>query len=89
MEPRPLVTPSWFKQRQCKLESVGENLFRISGPNLPETFLGLRRRGDGLLQGYLCAQKDGPDEVVTERDFDSEYNAWEAAFELYRQKIII
>ena len=24
--------PFWFKQRQCKAESVGENMLRVTGP---------------------------------------------------------
>jgi hypothetical protein len=89
MAPPPLITPFWFKQRQCKAEAVDADFYRITGPNLPETFLGLRRLEDDTYQGYFRRHKDGPDDVVTERTFDTPYNGWEGAFELFRAKMIL
>jgi hypothetical protein len=89
MEPVPLITPYWFKQRQCKAEELGPDFFRITGPNLAECFLGLRKLENGRYQGYFRLKQDGPDEAVTNEDFDTAYNAWEAMFELYRVKMIL
>ena len=36
MEP---VTPFWFKQRQCRMEPVGTDMVKVTGPNLGEAFL--------------------------------------------------
>ncbi len=84
-----LPIPFWFPQRQCKAEEVETNLYRITGPNLPECFLGLRRNEEGNYCGFLRFNKDGEDEGVTHEAFDSQYNAWEAAFELFRNKVIL
>jgi hypothetical protein len=84
-----LITPYWFGQRQCQAMSAGDNFFRITGPNLPERFLGIRLAGNGKFEAYLRRQQDGSDLAVTGPDFDTTYNAWEAAFELYRAKVIL
>lgn len=84
-----LAVPTWYKQRQGKLEPAGEQVFRLSGPNLPAAFLGLRRADNGKLQGFLRQSADGPDVAVTDPKFGSDYEAWEVAFEMYRQRMII
>jgi hypothetical protein len=89
METATLITPFWFKQRQCKAEFVEADLYRITGPNLPESFLGVRQLPDGKYQGYFRSQKDGPDAADTQEKFVSPFDAWEGAFELYRQLMIL
>lgn len=84
-----LITPFWFDQRQLKAESVADNYYRITGPNAPERFLGIRKAANGVFQAYLRSQQDGADDAVTGPEFDAAYNAWEAAFELYRAKVIL
>lgn len=84
-----LSTPFWFDQRQCKAEEISPVYYRITGPNLPETFLGIRRAENGNFQAYLRFARDGEDAAVTAADFVREYDAWEAAFELYRAKVIL
>ncbi len=84
-----LVTPSWFKQRQAKAEPAGDNTYRLFGPNLPECFLSIRRGENGRWLGALRFQADGPDAATTEPAFERESDAWEAAFELYRDQVII
>lgn len=81
--------PSWYKQRQGKIELVGERLCKLTGPNLPETFLGLRRADNGKWQGFLRQSADGSDSAATDPKFDREYDAWEVAFEMYRDHVII
>lgn len=84
-----VAVPFWFKQRQGKMEPAGEQTFRLSGPNLPAAILGLRKAGNGKLQGFLRENADGPDTAVTDPKFTSDYEAWEVAFEMYRQRMII
>jgi hypothetical protein len=84
-----LITPFWFAQRQLKAEAAGELLYRITGPNAPEKHLGIRKADNGNYLAYLRSTQDGEDEVATAAEFPSVYNAWEAAFELYRAKVIL
>ena len=84
-----LTEPFWFKQRQCKAESAGENTLRVTGPNLPETFLRIERAGDDRWRGALRLSADGPDASYTDPDLKTPNEAWEAAFELYRVRMIV
>jgi len=84
-----LVTPSWFKQRQAKAEPAGESTYRLYGPNLPECWLSIRRGENGKWFGLLRDKPDSPDTGVTVPEFEREYEAWEAAFELSRQRVVI
>ena len=94
---RPLIIPRFgvlagyeaVEQRQGKIEEAGENLVRLSGPNLPTSYLGLRRAENGKLQGFLRDNPDGPESAVTEPKFEKDYDAWNVAFEMYRQSVII
>ena len=82
-----LIVPFWFKQRQAKAEPAGDNTYRVTGPILPETFLSIRRGENGRWAAALRMSADGPD-TATLDEFETEQNAWEAAFELYRQRVI-
>ena len=83
------ILPFWFKQRQCKAEPAGENTLRVSGPNLGEAFLAIRREAGGLWRAALRQTADGPEVASADVDVPSEQDAWEAAFELYRNRVII
>lgn len=84
-----LVTPFWFKQRQGKTEEAGPDLVRVSGPNMKEGFLGIRKGDNGLWMAYLRTSADGPDVDATPPVIDTAYAAREAAFEMYRKHMII
>ncbi len=84
-----MVTPTWFQQRQLKTEEAGANTYRLFGPNVPEHFLNIRRADNGRWYGTLRREADGPDLAVTEPEYEREYEAWEAAFELYRTAVIV
>ncbi len=86
MEP---IEPFWFKQRQCKAEPAGDNGLRVSGPNLPETFLRIERAGDDRWRAALRLSADGPDASYTDAELKTPKEAWEAAFELYRVRMIV
>jgi hypothetical protein len=85
MEP---ILPTWFKYRQGKAEPAGENVLKLTAPNLPEAFVAIRATGQGGYQGAYRKAADGPDVVVTTNEYDSTGDAWGAAFELYRNIIV-
>ncbi len=85
MEPIP---PFWFKQRQCRLEAAGENAFKAAGPNLPESYLRIFAE-DGRWKAAVRSSADGPDDTVTADGLPTTNAAWEAAFELYRNRVVI
>ncbi len=84
-----LITPSWFKQRQAKAEPAGPHTYRLAGPNLQEAFLELRKTDNGKWMGVLRLSADGPEVAATEAKFDRPYEAWEVAFEMYRQRLVV
>jgi hypothetical protein len=84
-----VIVPSWFKLRQGTLEPAGEQLYRLSGPNLTPAFIGVRPAGEGRWQAFLRWEAAGPDVQVTEPIWDTLYDAWEAAFELYRRAVVV
>ena len=51
-----MVVPFWFKQRQGKAEQAGTDTYRLTAPNLGETFIGISeipRALRGAVNGYL------------------------------------
>jgi hypothetical protein len=86
MEP---TLPFWFKQRQCKAEPAGgPNVLRVTGPNLAEAFLRIESVGDRW-RAALRLAADGPDASYTDAELKTPKEAWEAAFELYRVRMIV
>jgi hypothetical protein len=85
MQPIP---PFWFKQRQAKAEPAGPDTFRLTGPNLGEAFISIRRSDNGRWSAALRSAADGPDLVATEPEFETPTDAWGAAFELYRTQVV-
>ncbi len=83
-----VTTPFWFKQRQGTLAEAGPDLVRVSGPNLKEAFLGIRR-GDVGWSAFMRFAADGPDVESTPAEIRTPYDAWEAAFEIYRKSVVI
>ena len=84
----PATVPFWFKQRQCKSEPAGPHALKVTGPNLAEMYLTVRPAEGGRWQAALRSAADGPDLDVTGPDFATEDDAWEAAYELYRARVI-
>ena len=85
----PLSLPFWFPLRQGKAEPAGPDTYRLTAPNLAEAFISIRQEGNGRWSAALRKSADGPEVAVTEAEFPSPYEAWEAAFELYRQDVVI
>lgn len=86
MQPTP---PFWFLQRQGKLEAAGENVYRATAPNLGEAYLGIRRSENGRWSAFLRATADGNDLASTAAEFDAPQYAWDAAFELHRNTLVV
>lgn len=76
--------PSWFRGRQGKIEEVTPDLVKLTGPNLIEAHIGVRKADNGRWASFVRAAADGPDQAATEPIHPNSYEAWEAAFEIYR-----
>jgi hypothetical protein len=83
-----LILPFWFKQRQCKTEPAGDNVVKVTGPNLNETYLRIFA-DDGRWKAAVRTSADGPDVQAATDSFPTPRNAWDAAFELYRTNFIV
>jgi hypothetical protein len=83
-----LVVPSWFKYRQGNAEPAGEHVYRLTAPNQEEAFLRVYQTDRGRWQAALRTTQDGPDLAVSAGTFELPTDAWDAAFELYRNHIL-
>ncbi len=83
------LAPFWFRQRQCKLEMLEPGVYRLTGPNLAEAFIRIRSTQNGRWAPEFRETKDGPDLAETPEDFATPEEAWEAAFETYRLRMIV
>jgi hypothetical protein len=84
-----VIVPSWFKGRQGKAEEVRPGLIKLIAPNLREWYLGIRRLDMGGWLTYLRIELEGADTIAVEVDPMPEQEAWDAAFEVYRNHVII
>ena len=83
-----LIPPFWFAQRQAKAEPAGDNVYRLSGPNLGEWFIAIRRGDNSRWLAALRQTADGADVAATGPEFETPGDAWAAAFELYRTHVV-
>ena len=86
MQPIP---PFWFKQRQAKLEPVGENTFKVTAPNQGEAYLHIQLSDNQRWKAGVRSTPDGADLAITDAEFQDPTQAWEAAFELYRRSLVV
>jgi hypothetical protein len=85
-----LILPSWFKQRQGKAEKFADDhTYRLSAPQLGDAFISIHKGENGLWSTSLRTNEAGPDVAATGPTYETETEAWEAAFELYRQDIVV
>jgi len=83
------ILPFWFKQRQCKAEPHGgDETLKVTGPNLGEAYVFIRPGEDHRWSAGLRLSADGPDVAATDAEFADPQDAWDAAFELYRNHVI-
>lgn len=83
-----VVLPTWFKGRQGKAEPAGENLLKLTGPNLVEGCIGIRPAEDGGWNAFVRGRADGEDLASTTLPLSHPTEAWGAAFELFRNHFI-
>jgi hypothetical protein len=83
------VPPSWFKQRQGKIEPAGDSIVKLTAPNVEASFIGIRSVEGGRWSAALMKSAGGPDVVATGPHFTTQGDAWGAAFELYRTQILV
>jgi hypothetical protein len=84
-----LILPTWFKQRQGKAEPAGPDIYRLSGPNLREGWIAIRRAEDGRWSAGLRFTADGPDDLSTQSTVETPGEAWDQGFELYRTAVVV
>jgi hypothetical protein len=84
-----LIVPTWFKQRQGKAEPAGTDTYRLTAPNLAESFIQIRQAENGRWAAVLRQTADGPELAATETVFERPDEAWEAAFELHRTRVVV
>jgi hypothetical protein len=88
-----VTLPFWMVQRQVKAEPVGEEALLLKTPNLPTFQVGVRPRTDG--PGWfaqLHSVSAAGDRVLIRESPEALMNrstAWQFAFELFRQEVII
>jgi hypothetical protein len=84
------ILPFWFKQRQCNAEPVGTNQLKLTGPNLGEAYIRIGLdEAKKLWWAALRLSPDGDDLHTTPTELPGPKEAWEAAFELYRNQVIV
>jgi hypothetical protein len=86
MEP---TVPFWFRQRQGKMEPAGPDTFKLTAPNIAEALITIRQTGNGRWRSALQLQSEGPVVEAAPVDLESASEAWEAAFELYRRRMVV
>ena len=84
-----VTLPFWFKMRQGKAEPAGDHVYRLTAPNLPETYIAVRSEGNGAWTPIVRSSADGPELATGEKTYHNLPDAWNAAFELYRNALVV
>jgi len=64
-------------------------MLRLSAPNAPEAFVGVLKDADNRWRLVFRLTADGPDMAPAEASFSSPKEAWDAVFELYRERLVV
>jgi hypothetical protein len=83
-----LTLPFWFKMRQGKAEAAGEKVYRLTAPNLPETFIALQAESDGW-KPVVRSSAEGGEIATGEKSYAALSDAWNTAFELFRRAVVV
>lgn len=83
--------PFWLKQRQVKAEPAGENALKLTAPNMPGHEIQVRPDGGWSAVLFELSPDSGEKKPLAETEvrFDHPHLAWQAAFELFRQSVIV
>jgi len=86
--------PFWMRQRQIKVEPMNETTVALKTPNLPihELILRPAENGEGYTAAIYCLPTAGGERfLVAEKPsgLTEPQSAWQFAFELFRQKVIV
>lgn len=85
--------PFWMRQRQIVAEPVNEHTVRLTGPILPTCEVTVQPSAGSETSGCLLRvvkASDASKEVLAEATSSlPQEEAWQAAFELYRQRVIV
>jgi hypothetical protein len=81
--------PFWFRQRQGKAEPIGEDRLRLSAPNMAEAFIGIEKNTDSQWLPVVRKTPDSENLVSTNTSYGSPQDAWDAAFEVYRETFVV
>ena len=88
-----VTLPFWMLQRQIKAENVNDMTLRLVAPNLPTYEISVMPLPTGpgwrVAVDRLNADGGRVPVVYTETPFDKVEGAWQAGFELYRQRVIV
>jgi hypothetical protein len=83
------VPPFWFQQRQGKIEPAEGNGFRLTAPNQGEAFIFVEQADNGRWSAGLKTASEGSVVADSGPIWESEPDAWAAAFELYRNELVV
>lgn len=85
--------PFWMRQRQIVAEPVNEHTVRLTGPILPACEVTVQPGAGEETTGYLLrvekANEAGKEVIAEAKSSLPREEAWQAAFELYRQQVIV
>ncbi|HEV3202866.1 MAG TPA: hypothetical protein VGY77_00715 [Gemmataceae bacterium] len=84
-----LTVPFWFKQRQGIAEPAGTDVVKLTAPNLKPAFITIQKGENGLWSAGVRLEEGGPLIAATELEFPRPQEAWDAAFELYREAVVV
>lgn len=82
--------PFWLQKRGGKAESIDDRTIRISGANLPTCELSVFPMPTGVgwrVAVELITTEARQTLAKTESPLENEQSAWQAGFDLYRQRI--
>lgn len=85
-----VAIPFWLTQRDGKVESIDDHTIRVSGTDLPTCELSVFPMPTGVgwrVAVELLTATSRQTLAQTESPFENEQSAWQAGFDLYRQRV--
>lgn len=85
-----VAIPFWLTQRGGKVESIDDHTIRVTGTDLPTCELSVFPMPTGVgwrVAVELVTATSRQTLAQTESPFENEQSAWQAGFDLYRQRV--